>query len=393
MNFRKSFYDELRVVRRTPVIEQKSLYGLSAIRDIWSGDVTSDNVEYKLTTDGSSPNAVLDTAERGPYPPGQQVEVGTAFRFASRPEDGHKYRVGYYDDSDGWFYEYDHVGLFLVRRRDGTDSGQKWGRWVSDTVLQKGNLITEQYAPADGHSHNINFTWYGFGPGEFSYQMDTPKASGWMRVFGWLRPKGQTSIKNPHLPVRAEVIAAQGTGAATAYLAGRQVNVVGEYNPIFRNTSVESESVSGTAVSVSETEWTPVLAVRRENLFPYALSALDVIEAQSTVDVRMALLVNPTMTGVTWNTGGITDIPSGETLLQEASALPAAQTTIGGFSPAWARKFKIKGGASGNKTAGNLASVVRAPMIEQQPFMLVARSVAGQGAGTISVTAQFREDY
>ena len=42
----------------------KSIYGLSAIRDIWSGDVTSDGIEFIIKAEANgAQDATLDTAD------------------------------------------------------------------------------------------------------------------------------------------------------------------------------------------------------------------------------------------------------------------------------------------------------------------------------------------
>ena len=49
MAARISFFDEQRVVQRTPVILLKSIFGVDPLRDITAGDVTNNLTEYTLT--------------------------------------------------------------------------------------------------------------------------------------------------------------------------------------------------------------------------------------------------------------------------------------------------------------------------------------------------------
>lgn len=385
MNFLKSFFDELRTVERTPIIELKSIYGLSALRDRTIGDVTSDGKEFALASAGGADRAVLDTAERAPYAPGQELEPGAALRIPSRLTGTQVVRIGYYDDDDGWFYEYDVEGLSYCIRKDGAITHrQLWGRWQADNVtVQKGTLLRERIRPSEGHVHQIALTWYGFGPGEYSVQNTTRRTNGWMHHLGIIRPTGGTSTSNPHLPLRAEVVTEAGDDPVTAYVSGRQVNIVGKYEPIFRPTSLEVEDKA-----VNTTGWTPLFAVRRRSVKPYALTKLQSLEVIADVDVRLAILLNPTIPNTAnWNAGGITDIPITETLLQENLDPGAIDMTTAD----WVQKLRVNAGGPGNQTGGSPVSLVRVPLIEDMPFAVLAQSMSG--TGTISVTAQLREDY
>lgn len=384
MNLLRSLFDELRVVERTPIIEQKSIYGLSALRDITIGNVTSDGEEFALACAGGVDRAVLDTAERGPYAPGQELEPGAALRIPARLTGTQVVRVGYYDDDDGWFYEYDATGLHLCLRKGGVDTRQLWGRWQADNVtIQKGTVLRERVLPSDGHVHQIALTWYGFGPAEYSLQNTSRQATGWMHHMGTIRPVGGTSTSNPHLPLRAEVITGVGDAPITAYVSGRQVNMVGKYKPIFRPTSLE---VASTAITA--TGWTSLFAVRRRAIKPYALTKMEALEVIADVDVRLALLLNPTIPDpANWNAGGITDVPITETLLQENLAPGAIDITTAD----WVQKVRIAAGGQGNRTGGEAVSLLRVPLIEDMPFAVLARGVGA--SGNISVTAQMREDY
>lgn len=383
MKFLKSFFDELRVVERTPIIEQKSIYGLSAIRDIYSGNVSSVDGEFKLAPTVGSNVAVLDTAERAPYPPGQEVESGIGFRLPNKPVGGQKARIGEYDDNDGFFYEYDANGLYLVKRRGGVDTRTKWGSWQADGItVQKSDIFRDEIVPSTGFVYHISFSWYGFGPIKFNYQVNTA-ADKWFKDLGTLRPAGETSIKQPHLPVRCEVITTDTDGEFIAYATGRQISVIGRYDPIFRLTSVEKGSTA-----INTTDWTPVLAVRRAAVYPYALSFLHSIEALSDVDVRFAIALNPTLGSSVFE--AITDQASGETLIEQ-NLSPGTATNTPISSAEWVQKMRMDAGGTPFGQSGNPKSLVRTPLIEQKHFVIYARAVST--SGSVNMTLNVKENW
>lgn len=380
MELLRSFFDELRVVERTPIIEQKSIYGLSALRDITTGTVTSDGKEFKVSTAGGATSSSLSTAERGPYPPGQEVEAGAAFRMPVKPTGGQVARVGYYDDQDGWYYEYDAQGLHLVQRKGGVDDKQLCAAW-DDSGPASGSLQGGKFIPARGYVHQIAFTWYGYGPADFSYQMQSPIDGSWMQSFGVRRIVDQVSIDQPHLQVRCEVITTGGDGPFEAYISGRQVSIVGRYNTIFRETPIEKEGIS-----ITDGSWTPVLAIRRAAIRPYALAKIDNIDLLSSVSTRIAIGLDAEITN-TLNWDDIEDVPTGETLM-EANLDPGASALS---SASYIQKSRASGGGGITRPSGSPLSLVRTPFIEQQPYLIWLRSVSGNG--TASITVNVREDF
>lgn len=380
MKLLTSFFDELRIVERTPIIEQKSIYGLSDLRDIVVGTVTSDGKEFEVSTAGGATVSSLSTAIRGPYPPGQEVEAGAAFRLPAKPTGGQVARVGYYDDNDGWFYEYNAVGLYLVSRKGGVDDPTLCAAW-DDGGPAEGSLQGGRFIPSHGFVHQIAFTWYGYGPADFSYQMQSPVDGSWMRSLGVQRVIETTSIDQPHLQVRCEVITGVGDAAFSAFISGRQVNVVGKYEPIFRGTSVEREGIA-----ITDAAWTPAMAIRRKAVYPYALSSIDTIEALADVSMRIAVGLDATVTN-TANWAAIADVPTGETLM-EANIDPGASALS---SAKYIRKTRVAGGGAGNRQSGSPVPLVRTPFLETMPYVIWIRSVLGNG--TASLTVNVREDY
>lgn len=385
----RSFFDELRVVERTPIIELKSIYPVDPIRDIAVGDVTNTGSEYKLVAAaGGTLNAKLDTAERGPYPPGQEVEPGAAARPVTVPVGGQKGRVGYYDDEDGLFVEFNAVGMDLYIRKDSVDKlVDKWGTWS----LKKPGFLerqidgggVEEFSPLAGYVYQWPFVWYGFGPAEWTLQLAKKLGDKWMRTLGTSRPDGETSLIQPHLPLRCEAINEAGDDPYTMFISGRQVNIVGNYNPIFRETSIEAE-----LASVDDQNWYAIASVRRKSIKPYSLTKLQNIDMVSNSAVRVAICENATISN---GAGWLGEVPDyGALSLLEANLTPGNNTVLSGNT---LPKLLLSGGGPGNRQGGDAGNVSRAFLIEDRNFTIFVRKVTGAQAGTVTMTATLAENH
>lgn len=382
-----NFFDEARVIQRTPIIEQKSIYGLSNLRDIWSGDVTSNGTEFIIrAAAGGAQNAVLDTAERGPYPPGYELEPGFAVRVADKPVGGQGAEWGYFDDFDGWFYRLTATGLYTVRRRAGADvATQLVGTWDGDTIRASGFPRKFTFKPSDGYMYEIPFSWYGFGPAEFKMQLKALQvAKKWLKLFATERPEGQTSVEQPHLPIRCRTFTGAGDAPYEVRMTGRQMSIIGPYDPTGRPTTIEREQVS-----LSDTAWTPIMAVRRENVYPYALTSLIDLNVVASAAVKLAVVYNGTVDQpLNWEKP--TDYTPTETLLQQNLNPQSVLDFTSGdllFKETFAGGGKNDPGADGGPTFVT-------PLIETRPFLIFGRAAAGgTGSATANISATFREDY
>jgi hypothetical protein len=80
-------FGEMRIVSKTSVIDLKSVFGISQLRDTvtttGSGSVTNTvgNPGFTLTTTSANDTAVLQSAERGRYVAGFAAQCGIACRI------------------------------------------------------------------------------------------------------------------------------------------------------------------------------------------------------------------------------------------------------------------------------------------------------------------------
>lgn len=382
-----NFFDEARVIQRTPIIEQKSIYGLSNLRDLWSGDVTSDGTEFIIrAAANNAQGALLDTAERGPYPPGYELEPGFAIRAPSKPVGGQGAEWGYFDDFDGWFYRLIASGLYTVRLRAGVEAGLKQiATWDGDTLRAAGFPRKFTFKPSDGYMYEIPFSWYGFGPAEYKMQLNALQAAKrWFKIFTTERPAGETSVAQPHLPIRCRTFTGPDDPAFEVRMTGRQMSVIGPYDPIGRPTTIEREQVA-----LTDTDWTPIMAIRRENVYPYALTTLLGMNVGADAAVKIAIKYNGTV-DQPGNWESPTDYTPTETLLQQnlnpQSVLDFATGDLL-FKETFSGGERNDPGADGRPT-------FRTPLIETRPFVIFGRAAAGgTGSATANVAATFRENY
>lgn len=383
-----TFFDEVRTATRKSISELKSLYGLQPTRDLWSGNVTNDGTDYILTSADGVP-ATLSIAERGPYPPGRVLEPGQAVRPETVPTGGQGGRWGYFDFNDGWFFLIIASGLYTVVRRAGVDSEPRlFGGWDGEDIVQAQYARKFRFRPQDGYIYHTPFSWYGFGPTEFEFQVKEKRAdSDWFRSIASYRPANETSVTQPHLFLRAESFSGPGDDPFVLRVTGRQISIIGDYDPPFRKTAIET-----TTAGIAADAWYPVISVRREAIYPYALSQLLSIEPVLTTTMRLALVEDtPFTTGYV----PIPEYGTNQTLLEYRVPLPGEQVASLAGVGNLLDKFIISGGAGGRSApTGDPRPIDRQPLIEQRPFTLYARLQPGAaGTESLFMTTTFREDF
>ena len=329
-----SQFNELKVAQRTPVIELKSVYGLSELRDIvettGSGTVTNTTVEYQVSvTTGASDSATLDSAERGRYMPGYAGQSGIGVRIPEPAATDQVFRWGMFDDENGAFYGQNVTdGIFIAIRRSGTDLIIPQTSWNVDSLDGSGpSGITLDLSL--GNIFQINFTWYGYGVVEFNIVLQNPVnlAQEVITVHRY-RPANETSFTDPNLPLRAQIVNSGVTAAKNIFVGGRQYSIIGKFDPAFRITS-ERRSLS------VNTTGRPMISFQRKQVFPAGsgrpnsvsvkLEGIDIVTSE---DVFYQVIIGGTLNTAFVNfPTATTNIPVNETALMVNST---ATTITGG---------------------------------------------------------------
>lgn len=395
----KSMFDEQRVVERTAFLQLASVYGLSALRDIQTktGNAaithqTADG-EFKLSTGGGNSRAVLDSAVRIPYGPGTELEPGMGGRLGSVPTGGQQFRFGIFDDDNGFFREYNSDGLDIVVRKGGTEQSRTlWGKWNDKKVIKKGSGGIRRRGrvihPLDAYIYTDPFAWYGYGSWLPSIQDKNRSSDGfWMWEMGEYRPSGGTSLKTPHLPLRLEVSSDAGDDNIDFYVGGRQVSIVGDYQPPQRETPVSTDVGTVSLESSDGNTWTGVHAVRRRSGAEYALTRLLDGDVLADNDVELALCLNPTIPNTgNWD-GGVEHLSNDETKLEENKD----PGDIDLMTAEWLTKFRVKGAGRNKASGGGDRALSDLPLIENKPYVLAARAIGTEGG--LGFTGQWVEQW
>lgn len=385
VDIRTTPFSELNVAERHSIIELKSVYGLSNLRDVVTtasgGTVAGTASEFQLDTDGTTgSSAVLESAEIGRYVPGLSAEAGIGVRCAGAAPTGNaEQRWGYFNADNGYFFGRDASGLYVQRRSGGSDASKvRQADWNNDPLDGSGpSGLTLDVT--DGNIFQIRFAWYGYGVIEWVVIVET--ASGiqsYPQVVHRERVTGQTSIENPNLPLRAE-LDNNGTGAAQQlFVAGRQFSIyAGSYTPNVRQTPDRR-----LALAVSTTR-IPSISFRRKAAFPLASAKAFFIDIISTDAGLWELRTGMALTNEVW--GAPTNVTASETSLEADVVATAAS---GGEMLA----SGLFAGTAGNQQRDSHHETLPAfDLVNSDPITLTLQTLAG--SGTVSVVFTMAEAW
>jgi hypothetical protein len=319
-NVLKSPYDELRVVEKTPVIDLKSFYGKTTLRDIYTltGTATIENLigdsEYALSVSSASDVACLKSAERGRYISGQAAEVGVAIRIPSTLTGNQVLRWGAFDDNNGFYYKLTSSGWSVCILRAGVETEIPQSQFNGDKLDGSGPSKVNLNM-ADGHIYNIVFSWYGYGIVDFTISTETlyheQKPLSVHKYFS----EGVTSVKNPNLPVRVCLENNATSSPITVYVSGRQYSVIGKYVPQLRVNSayVMLKNINQVQDNLN---WYPIMSIRRKQGYegnPSKIFSAD-LSLDSIVSQVIQIRAKTSLTGASW--GNIPDQIPTETIME-----------------------------------------------------------------------------
>lgn len=378
-----SDFGELRTVERTPLIELKSAVDtVSSFRNIVTtaggATATISNSEYHLqTTAAASDRVVLDSAERGRYMPGYEAIVGIGVREdVSNPAltGDMEERWGYYDDNDGYFFGRDATGLYIGIRRAGSDTKVYQSNWNGDKLNGSGpsGLTLDLH---DGNIFQIRYSWYGYGVINFEVlTKDVTKTPvQYPTIVHTIDPRTETSVEQPNLPIRVEVLNGTTATGHTLHVSGRQYTISGKYTPHYRLTSDFRGSVS------TSTTWVPLISFRRKSSSKFLAQSVKMAQMEtiaSTDNHVVGFVLNGTLTGASWQTPTSQNV--NETVLESDVSATAISggIFIGGFHSVQASN---KNNPLSHETGFNF------DFIESQPVTMVARTLTGTDSIAMSL--------
>lgn len=383
---KKTQFDEQITSSKRQIINLKSIYGLSALRDVQTttGSATIANAtgEYKLTTTvNGDDKAILESAERGRYYAGQDAQAGIGVRISDTPTGNQVSRWGYYDDNDGFGFGVDATDLFIFDRKGGTETKVYQSNWNVDKLDGTGSSGLN-LTIADGAIYHINFSWYGYGTivYEVVYFDSTTKEQKSVIVHR-IRKTSSVSIEDPNLPIRAEIENAT-TGAIfdSMYVGGRQFSTFGDLANPRRITSERNLNL----LSIGNTP-VPLVSFRRKSAFEsisVKVSDLDIItNFDAIIDVRL----DTTLTGASFGTP--TNYSASETALESDTSA----TAVSGGEILYSTLVVSAGSGNSQKGGGSL-NLIEQDFVGLQPVTVTIRQVEGTG-GTASCIFRAGEEW
>ena len=386
---RDSAFGEIRVANRTNLIDLKSSFGLNNLRDLvettGSGSVTNvieSTGQYTISTTASGADAAsLSTRERGRYTAGIECESGIAFRLGDLDYNGNEFaRFGYYDDQNGYFFQYDSNGLRCFVRKGASDT--EVPILVDLNRLKNGNKIA-RLDLLEGHIWNISIVWYGYGNITFFVNINNTPYT--LATFDPGRTG--TSTLTANLPIRAEI---DNNGTATAhdiFVAGRQFSFIGDYSPTLRITPIVvlSKSIPTTNAGSTDSS-TPIFSIERKTPNTTAQIKIFSIEVISDEDILLQIFLDTTLVGSSYT--NIPNIDTSDTLLE----YDISATDFTTPNDLLIYSALIAGGTffTGNGF-GNPNTPILFDLNGSQNITVVARALSA--TASVNIVVQFQEEF
>jgi hypothetical protein len=255
--------------------------------------------EVKLSVTNSGDRAIRQSRSYSHYIPGQSMIVLQTGRF-STGEANLKQRLGYFDDNNGLFFEYDNATLKVVVRSDLTGS-------VVDTAVTQSNWNGDKLDGTGNSGYNIDVTkqqiWFidfqWLGAGQIRFGVDIGGQLVYCHTIYNVNIREGSYMTTASLPVRQEILTT-GTisGTKTLYSTCLMVAVEGNETSATTQHAVDTDGTVG----ITTSSYNPILAIRLKSghrgtfLLPKEIVKL----ATSQDDVIIRAIYNPSVTGGTW---------------------------------------------------------------------------------------------
>lgn len=373
----RTSFNELNTVEFTPVFELDPANGLTELRDRQiptdGGSISDSNAGEITLSSGTTAGgkAILDTAEKGRYQPGIEALAGVALREDSAPTGNQYWRMGYFDDEDGYWLEKDSTGLYIGHRVNGVDKPlvpeAEWNSRIKGIELDFSRMTVIRFP----------FQCYYGGPLTVEGVAVDSAGNRETRTMHTIGPTdGEPILGESKLPVRVEVSNGGDTEDLTVHVGGRHFGVRGRYNPNRRETAETREEAA------TSTSLVPLVSFRKKadrvsKAKSIKVSGLGVL---SDVDAVMEIHLNPT--GLTdADFGSITNIPDSETAVEVNNT----DTTM---TAGQVLDRALVAGGQANRS--NLSGIRRLGLDipDDATITLAVRTVSGTGTATAAFTME-----
>lgn len=282
-------FGQSRTVEYTPLIELKSIYGTSILRDkvILTGAASLDETGPEIILNANGATARVNSAERGRYLSGSIGVAGLGTRIVALPSQSGDYAEwGYFNDNNGFGFGVDLDGVYIWVQRGGAivekTYQQDWNVDKLDGTGPSGANIDLE----DGNVFQLPFLWYGYGSIRFEIierqTLYDRKISAHSSSF-----RGSVSVNDPNLPISVRC-----AGNCSIAIGGRQYGVYGRYEPSRR---IVSDVRINRSVS---TAFVPLVSFRdKGGTFESVSIKLQGLDILTEEDLVISIRINSTLTG------------------------------------------------------------------------------------------------
>lgn len=252
----------LQIAEKNFIVELKSTYGLSELRDIvttTSGSVTHTGDEYQLSTNAvSSASVILDSAQLGATISGVTYEIGISVRMSDTPSGEQQARWGYFDGDNGAYFGQDSSGVFIAILRNGTETKIYQTSWNLNCCNDVGFILDL----TKGNIFQILFFTKGYSVIEFRIiNIDQSNTHSVTTVHRY-KQDGQTFLIDPNQPIRAQVLNGNTATALNLFVADRYI---ASYGLFIINKRITSERRLQQTVDQT---LRPTISFRKKSTFP-----------------------------------------------------------------------------------------------------------------------------
>lgn len=304
----------IRTASTTEFFRQSFRYGVES--SLWevisnvNGTIAHVPIQQSVSLtipQASGDKIVRQTSKYFVYAAGRSMRLSLAVDFNSN-QANLRQRAGYFNADNGFFFEYDSTGFYVVRRTNVTGSP------VDTRVLQTNwNQDIMNGTGASGKTLDmtkiqmlyIEFTWYGAGSVKYGIEIDNRLY--WVHVTSAGNTLAEPILGSPHLPVRYEI---ENTGATSASstikIYGLHLGIDGD-NEIdgFRRGYATGAITTNTVTDLPLLSIRPKLTVNSINNYAF-IRAISIGVASGTGAGNFKIIKNATLTTPSW-TGVDTD--------------------------------------------------------------------------------------
>ena len=375
-------FQRLQVVNKTPIFEIKSIFGKSALRDIFTTtgsalitNTIGTDAEYNLSVTDSSDGATLTTAQRGVYLAGSSCEVGFGVRLPASVTGNQVITWGLTDGQDGYYFKLTSAGLSINMLRNSVETSIARTNWNIDKFDGTG-ISGLTLDLTKGNIFRILFTWYGYGIIDFG--LVATDSTNTQKVFSLhrMQPQAQTSTRTPNLPIKISISNNGTTATSNVYVAGRQYSVFGLISPTFRLNGAYVYNAS-----VANGSFSHALTIRKKSDFLGCACLPTGLIGLCTVDALIEIRTNTTLTGGTF--GNIPDQDANETAVE-------VNTTASAVSGGIVLWIGVLTAGSKENFVQNFSDI-NCAMVEQNNLTVLVKGF--ENGGNATVTLRWREEW